>query len=66
MKGVQAQGHPIEKVFLGDGTIQGCKGCGACQIKKDCVLKDKMQAIYPLFESADTIVLAFPFYFWTF
>lgn len=65
IKGAQEQGHEIRKVFLGDGVIQGCKGCGACQSGDGCVLQDRMQSIYPLFEASDTIVLASPLYFWT-
>lgn len=65
IEGAKAQKHQIEKVFLGDGLIQGCKGCGACQKGTGCVLQDEMQAIYPLFEKADTIILASPLYFWT-
>lgn len=63
--GAKAQGHQVEKVFLGDGLIQGCKGCGACKTGRGCVLQDDMQNVYPLFEKADTIVLASPLYFWT-
>lgn len=65
IKGAIAQGNHVEKVFLGDGVIQGCKGCGACQLKNACVLQDEMQKLYPMFEKADTIVLVSPLYFWT-
>lgn len=65
IKGAKELGHHAEKVFLGDGVIQGCKGCGVCQSGHGCVQEDMMQNIYPLFEKADTIVLASPLYFWT-
>lgn len=65
IKGAQEKGHHVERVFLGDDRLQGCKGCGACQKGNGCILQDSMQAIYPRFEKADTIVLASPLYFWT-
>lgn len=65
IKGAQEKGHHVVRVFLGDGILQGCKGCGVCQRGNGCVLQDRMQDIYPHFENADTIVLASPLYFWT-
>ena len=66
MDGARKAGHQVEKVFLGDLTFQGCRGCGACQLNGGkCVVRDDLQAIYPMIEAADTIVLASPLYFWT-
>ena len=64
-KGAIASGNIVETVHL-SGDIQGCLGCGACQRNNNkCVIQDKMQDIYPLFESSDMIVLASPLYFWS-
>ena len=63
--GARSAGHTVNKVFLG-GNITGCRGCGACQLGKGCVVMDDMQAAYPLFDACDTLVLASPLYFWTF
>lgn len=65
IKGASEQGHQVSYMFLGDGVIQGCTGCGACQLGTGCVLQDHMQNSYSLFEEADTIILASPLYFWT-
>lgn len=65
IKGAIESGHHVKKVNL-NGDIQGCQGCGACQKNGNkCVIQDKMQSIYPFFESSDTIVLASPLYFWS-
>lgn len=65
IKGALDANHHVQKVYL-NGNLQGCLGCQACQHNgHKCVIQDKMQEIYPLFEQADTIVLASPLYFWT-
>ncbi len=65
IKGATKKGHSVKKINL-NGHIQGCQGCGACQKNgHQCVIQDKMQNIYELFEKSDTIVLASPLYFWS-
>lgn len=65
IRGAIDAGHVARKVFLGAGDLQGCRGCGACQIGEGCVIQDIMQTAYPLFAQCDTLVLASPLYFWT-
>lgn len=66
IKGAELADHRINKVFLGNKEIAGCRGCGACQKNGNCcVIKDAMQEIYLLIEDCDTVVLASPLYFWT-
>lgn len=64
IEGASKAGHTVNKVFLGNQTINGCRGCGACRDSHDCVQKDAMQHVYPLFNACDTVVLASPLYFW--
>lgn len=65
-KGAGEAGHRVRVATLGDREIGGCKGCNACRWGKPCVQKDDMQALYPLYEECDMVVLASPLYFWTF
>lgn len=67
IKGLVERDYSVTKVYLGSMTIDGCRGCGACQrnVNKRCVIRDGMQDIYPLFSECDTLVLASPLYFWT-
>lgn len=65
-KGAAEAGHLVNKVFLGDKDLAGCRGCGYCQTNNNqCVIQDIMQEIYPLFAQCDTLLLASPLYFWT-
>lgn len=64
-EGIKSKGHKVNKVVLNNEII-GCKGCCACQHNgHQCIINDDMQSIYPLFEEADTLVLASPLYFWS-
>lgn len=63
--GATKEGHTVTKVFLGEKEIKGCLGCNACRYGNPCVQKDDMQAVYPILENADVIVIASPLYFWT-
>lgn len=65
INGARKAGHTVNKVCVGNLPISGCRGCRACQQGGQCVLKDAMQEIYPLFAQCDTIVLASPLYFWS-
>ena len=64
-RGAREAGHTVNKIFLGKGELNGCRGCGACQTGKGCVVQDLMQEAYPLFNACDTLALASPLYFWT-
>lgn len=63
--GAETAGHRIERIFLGDKTVNGCRGCNACRYAKPCVLKDDFPAMVPAIRNADLIVFASPLYFWT-
>ena len=53
--GAREAGAKVETVFLQGMNIQPCTACDACRrkLKKDCILKDDMRALYPKFRSPD-------------
>jgi multimeric flavodoxin WrbA len=64
LEGAQSRGAEIIKIYARDQEMCGCLACGGCDETGKCVVKDDMQAIYPLFEEADIIFLASPIYFY--
>ncbi len=64
----------IEKVFVKNGVkvttvgictaqISGCTGCGACSKTGKCVKHDLVNAVAPLFEKADCLIVGTPVHF---
>ena len=64
LKGAEAAGAKVERLYVRDLKMTGCIECGACEKDGQCVLKDDMQKVYPLFEEADVILLASPIFFY--
>lgn len=59
-------GHSVEEVSLAGQNLQFCKGCLACQGKKDghCVIRDDADVIVQKMAKADVLVFATPIYFY--
>ncbi len=64
LKRAQSQEAEIERVFLSDWHISGCRECRRCEIDGNCVIQDQMQKLYPKFLQADRIILASPIFFY--
>jgi len=59
------QGMATKRIYLSDYKIGDCTGCERCRTSFVCAMKDGMQDIYPLIESADAVVIGSPTYFYT-
>ena len=65
MRGAVEAGNEVEKIFLGDKTVNYCTGCSVCsQYKKPCPQKDDAAEIISKMLAADIIVLGTPVYFY--
>lgn len=64
LRGAQSRGAEIEKVFLSDWDISGCRECRRCEMDGNCVVQDQMQKLYPKLLQADCIILASPIFFY--
>jgi len=64
LRGAQAQGAEIERVFLSQWNISGCRECRSCDVTGNCVTQDQMQRLYPKLLQADYIILASPIFFY--
>ena len=65
IKGAEANGAVTETIYLNGLNIKPCQGCEKCKLPSSdrCIIKDDMHFIYPKLESADSIVLSSPVYF---
>ncbi|UMZ75333.1 flavodoxin family protein [Natranaerofaba carboxydovora] len=50
-------------IRLTDYNINPCRGCGYCDDKAKCVIKDDMKTLYPIIEDSDIITFVTPIYF---
>jgi multimeric flavodoxin WrbA len=64
LEGAQSAGAEIGSVYARKLKMSGCIECGGCDKTGKCVVKDDMQDVYPLLESADVILLATPIFFY--
>lgn len=63
-QGAEEAGHRVHRVHVGDGSVKPCMACSYCHTHGGvCCQKDGMQAIDPLLDAADIIVLATPVYY---
>lgn len=67
IKGAQASGATVERVYLHGQNIAPCNACYGCQKKdsKGCVIDDDMQPIYKKLVESYAWVIASPVYWFT-
>lgn len=63
LKGIDRAVNEVDYFRLNDMDIKPCQNCGGCTETRVCVIKDKMQQIYPAIRKADRVILASPIYF---
>ncbi|MHC1725194.1 MAG: flavodoxin family protein [Syntrophobacteraceae bacterium] len=54
----------VERVYVRELNMSGCRSCGYCDEHGSCFQKDDMQKVYPHLETADRVVIASPIYFY--
>lgn len=67
-RGAREAGHDVDVLEVARMDIHGCLGCEGCHARGDgtCVQRDDMDAVYPLWDAADVIVVASPVYYGSF
>jgi multimeric flavodoxin WrbA len=63
--GVTQAGASAHKLVVVDYGIAPCRGCNACSLTGECVIRDRMREVYGLLDSAAAIVVATPVFFAT-
>jgi multimeric flavodoxin WrbA len=57
------KGADVSVVSLAGKKISGCVSCDYCKKSEGCSIKDDMESIRPMMESADGIIFSTPVYF---
>jgi multimeric flavodoxin WrbA len=65
LAGARAAGAPVFKLPVVEYGIAPCRGCNACSLTGECVVKDRMGEVYALLDSAAAVVVSTPVYFAT-
>lgn len=65
VEGAKAAGAQVDIVVAASAGVVPCRGCNACSLTGECVVRDGMDAVYPLIDAADAIAVATPVYFST-
>jgi len=60
-----AAGAQVDLLVVSEAGIGACTGCNGCSAAGECIVRDRMQDVYPRIEAADAIVVATPVYFAT-
>ena len=59
---LEEKGFETEFFGLRGKNINPCRHCDYCMRKKECIVKDDMQDLYPLIIEAKGIIMATPIY----
>ncbi len=62
-KGLESEWIDYEILHLGNGDIPGCRGCGYCKKKGECVIKDIVNETMARADEFDGFVFGSPVYY---
>jgi multimeric flavodoxin WrbA len=63
IEGATEAGVRVEKLIVADHSIEACRGCNACSLTGECVIRDEMHDVYRLVDEAAALVVATPVFF---
>jgi multimeric flavodoxin WrbA len=64
LKGAETERAEVERLYISNFHIIPCRECLNCYEKRECIILDDMQKIYPKLLEADVIILASPIFFY--
>lgn len=65
LEGAAKAGAEVKRVYARKLAMCGCLECGGCDESGECVVRDDMDQVYPLFDWAEVIILAGPIFFYS-
>ncbi len=60
---LEKNGVGTEIIWIGNGDIPGCRGCGYCKSKGRCVIQDQINELSQRIDEFDGIVVGAPVYY---
>ena len=64
LEGARSAGAEVTSIYARKLKMSGCLECGGCDKTGKCVVRDDMDAVYPLMQDADVIIMASPIFFY--
>lgn len=61
----RAAGASARKLAVAELAVTPCRGCNACSLTGECVIRDRMGEMYEAFDGADALLVASPVFFAT-
>jgi len=65
LEGAAGAGAEVRRIYARQLAVCGCLECGGCDESGECVVRDDMDQVYPLFDWAEVIFLAGPIFFYS-
>lgn len=65
LDGAREAGAETRAVIAAERGIEPCRGCNACSLTGECVVRDRMHDVYAELDAAGALVIASPVFFAT-
>ncbi len=62
-QGASAEGAEVLKLVVAELDFEPCRGCNACSLTGECVIRDGMREAYAALDRADGLLVASPVFF---
>ncbi|TLM72838.1 MAG: flavodoxin family protein, partial [Actinobacteria bacterium] len=63
LEGAREAGAATAAIVAAEPGIEPCRGCNACSLTGECVIRDRMREVYAALDSAGALVIASPVFF---
>jgi multimeric flavodoxin WrbA len=63
--GVEDAGGQVIRLIASEAGVSHCRGCNACSVTGECVIRDGMDVVRAQIDAADAVAVATPVYFAT-
>lgn len=65
LAGASEAGAEVRRIIAAELDITPCRGCNACSLTGECVIRDRMREVYAAIDEADVVIVGSPVFFAT-